>query len=149
MAFIANLSLAQTPEEKKASEERVATIIKLQDTPKPCDISSIDELTRLSQKIALESMKISKTLSEATANKLSLDKCIALATSIAKQTISIKDVSEEVPKVSGELKNVKNPMKLKKATSCVKYITNTLSVTTPESVYQAKAIASIIDALKK
>lgn len=149
MAFVANFALAQTPKEIKASQDRVAKITKLQEMPKPCDISSIDELTKLSNKIAIESMTISKGLSDAAAKKLSLEKCVTLSKSIAKQAINIKNVSTEVPKVSGELKSIKNPMKLKKATSNVKYITNTVALTTEESVYQTKSIAGIIETLKK
>lgn len=149
MAFVANFAVAQTAEEVKASEDRIAKIVKLVKAPKDCGIYSIDELKDISQKFAVESMVITETLADAATNNISLANCVELAKSIKEQVESVTEATKQIPRVSDALKSEKNPMKLGRATSCVKYIKNALATTLEESVYQAKSVASIIETLKK
>lgn len=136
MAFIANFTFAQTPtaaEKREASKERYEKIWKLYDeTPRYCNIHSIDDLTRTSRRLAYESLQISKILFE---NEVS-EESPELSIRLARQLENLVNAIEALTRLDNEVKKLKNPIKLKKAVDCVKYIKETLPITKEESTYQ-------------
>ena len=152
---------AQTKEEINQSQERNEKIIKLE-TPKSTSITSLDDLTSSVGAAALESTNITPLLqnlyfrsigetkdgvADVTIKKPSLEECKELAARILKQTEKIKQISSLIPSVTNETSSVKNPLKLPKILSSLNYAKTAISLLGEESIFQAKAIKSIINTI--
>ena len=152
---------AQTKEEINQSQERNEKIIKLE-TPKSTSITSLDDLTSSVGAAALESTNITPLLqnlyfrsigetkdgvADVTIKKPSLEECKELAARILKQTEKIQQISSLIPSVTNETSSVKNPLKLPKILSSLNYAKTAISLLGEESIFQAKAIKSIINTI--
>jgi hypothetical protein len=162
LVFIgANLLNAQTKEEINQSIERNEKISKLE-SPKSTSIASLDDLTVNVGAAALESTSITPLLqnlyyrsigetkdgiADVTIKKPSLDECKELAARILKQTEKIQTIATILPNVTSETSSIKNPLKLPKILTSLNYAKTAMSLLGEESIFQAKAIKSIISTL--
>ncbi len=165
MASVAlNVLMAQTPEEMQASKERYAKLEKaIKKAPKDCNVPSVDGLAASVTLTMVESVQITPLLeglyyrsvgqtedgvTDVTVKKPTLEECTALSTKIAVQAAAVKAATELVEPAAKELKTVKNPIALAKATKSLDYSKDALAVVAEETAYQTKAIASIIETIK-
>lgn len=156
---------AQTPEELNASKDRYAKLEKLvkKGSPKETGLASVDGLAVGSTAVMAESLQITPLLdnlyarsigetkegvTDVTLKKPTLEECMELSARIAKQALVAKETSERVQNVVSEVKGVKNPMTAGKAVKSLDYSKDVILIVGLESVYQAKAIASIIATIK-
>lgn len=157
----ANLLFAQTKEEIAKSSERNEKILKLE-APKSSSIASLDDLTVNVGATALESTNITPLLqnlyyrsigetkdgiADVTIKKPSLEECKELAARILKQTEKVQQISSLISNVTNETSSIKNPLKLPKILSSLNYAKTAISLLGEESIFQAKAIKSIINTI--
>ena len=160
--FITATSFAQTQEELKASEERLAKIEKIVTPPKSSGMPTVDGLAVNCGEIAANAVQITPVLRnmyyrsigknndgviDVTVKKPTLAEATELSSRIAAQALLIKNAVEMSTHAAEEITTVKNPLKLLGITSCLKYSKNVLAITGAESLFQVKAIAEIIKTL--
>ncbi|TDX86321.1 hypothetical protein [Epilithonimonas xixisoli] len=156
-------AIAQTSREDfKASMERVEKLGKLS-APKTTSVTTLDKLNSEIGDSAKESMKISPLLqnlyyrsigqtndgvTDVKVKKPTLKECEELALRIFSQSKNVQAFAANVTSVSSESMSVTNPLKLAKIGSAVKYAKNASTILGEESVFQTKAIKSIIQTVK-
>lgn len=168
---------AQVKDEIQKSKERAAKLQVLCDDYTPSGNPKVDgfgdamkdaAVLAISNSVQLESMykrEIGETqdgVTDITITKPTLDEWVSLATTIAGETVSIKNatdmakaVTEEVKTMTEEASKEKNPLKAAKAVKAAKAATAVVefgNAATPilleESAAQAKAVQEIIETLK-
>lgn len=154
-------TFGQTNEEIESSKERVEKIQKLK-TPKSTSVASLDDLNVTIGASALESASITPLLkglyyrsvgentdgvADVTVKKPSLAECQELAARILTQVKTVQTITSSLPEVTEEAKTIKNPLKLAKVASSLGYIKTAVSLLGEETLFQSKAINSIIQTL--
>lgn len=152
---------AQTKEDVRAAKARCEKLEKLK-VPKASGSSQIDELMRKTEASSKESMEITPLLlslyyrsqgqtaegvADANVEKPTLAECTVLSLRIGKHAVAVKEAAEKMQGATSELKEIKNPLKLKSASSCMSYSTDALSIVGEESVFQSQLIAEIIKSI--
>lgn len=165
MAGLWSQMSAQTPEELNASKDRYAKLEKLvkKGGPKETGLVSVDGLAVGSTAIMAESLQITPLLenlyarsigetkegvTDVSVKKPTLEECMVLSARIGKQALAAKATSELVQNAASEVKGLKNPMAAAKAVKSLDYSKDVIAIVGLESVYQAKAIESIIATIK-
>ena len=163
-SVVLNVLSAQTSDELKASKDRYAKLEKLsKKAPKECNVPSVDGLAGSTTLVMIESLQITPLLeglyyrsigqtedgvTDVTVKKPTLEECTALSTKITVQAAAVKAATELIKPATEELKTVKNPITLGKATKSLNYSKDALVIVGEETTYQLKAIASIIETIK-
>ncbi|WDF47614.1 hypothetical protein PQ459_03780 [Chryseobacterium sp. KACC 21268] len=156
-------TMAQTSrEEFKASMERVEKLGKLS-APKQTSVATLDNVNSEIGNSAKEAMSITPILqnlyyrsigqtsdgvTDVKVKKPSLKECEELAARIFSQSQNLKTITSNLTSVSSESMAVTNPLKLAKVTSAVKYAKTASSILGEETLFQSKAIKSIIQTVK-
>ena len=164
LSLSTNVLMAQTPEEMKESSLRAEKLEKLsKKAPKQTEITSIDGLAASTTIVMLESIAITSILqnlyyrsigqtedgvTDVTVKKPTLEECLTLSKRITEQSVAVKATNELIQKAADELKTVKNPMKMAKASKSLDYSKDALGVVGLETTFQLKAIESIIQTVK-
>lgn len=156
-----NVVFGQTKEEIQSSNERIEKIQKLE-MPKSTSVASIDELNVTLGNAALESASITPLLKglyyrsvgesadgivDVTVKKPTLEECKELAARILTQVKVVQGISSLLPSVASDAKEIKNPLKLAKVASSLSYVKTAVSVLGEETMFQSKAINTIIQTL--
>jgi len=154
-------TFAQTKEEIQSSDARMAKIQKLE-TPKSTSIATLDDLNVTLGASAIESASITPLLkglyyrsvgestdgvADVTIKKPSLAECQELASRILTQVKTVQTITSSLPLVTEEAKTIKNPLKLAKVASSLGYVKTAVSLLGEETLFQSKAIKSIIQTL--
>jgi len=156
-------AIAQTSREDfKASMERVQKLGKLS-APKSTSVATLDNLNTEIGNSARESMLISPLLqnlyyrsigqtndgvTDVKVKKPTLKECEELAVRILSQSKNIQSFTSNLTSVSSESMSITNPLKMAKVGSAVKYAKSASGILGEESVFQTKAIKSIIQTVK-
>lgn len=159
-AFVTAQSTSR--EEFKASMERVEKLGKLS-FPKQTSVATLDNMNGDIGNSAKESMAITPILqnlyyrsigqtsdgvTDVKVKKPTLKECEVLAARILVQSQNLKGITSNLTSVSSESMSVTNPLKMAKVTSAVKYAKTASTILGEESLFQSKAIKSIIQTVK-
>lgn len=162
MFATSSILFSQTKEEIQESKIRLEKIQKLE-SPKVSSLTSLDELNNKIGTSALESANITPLLqnlytrsigenidgiTDVTVKKPTLAECQELATRIFSQVQNMQTFSSSFSSVVEEAKSFRNPMKLGKVASSMNYAKTAISVLGEETLFQSKAIKSIITTLQ-
>lgn len=156
-------AMAQTSREDfKKSMERVEKLSELS-APKQTSVATLDNMNSEIGNSAKEAMAITPVLqnlyyrsigqtsdgvTDVKVKKPSLKECEELAARIFLQTKNVQSLTSNLTSVSSESMSVTNPLKLAKVTSAVKYAKTASTILGEESLFQSKAIKSIMQTLK-
>lgn len=145
---------AQTTEQEQASRARMAQLAELR-PPRTTGLAQVDALQARAGEIAKEALRISYRLCEwktalekGEARAATLPEAIALGEAVSGQAAALKEAAQILPEAAGELKSVRNPMKLKGAKSSVDYSKTVLEIVGEEAPFQIRTAAGIIRTLK-
>ena len=162
MIGTSSILFSQTKEEIQESKTRLEKIQKLE-SPKVSSLTSLDELNTKIGTSAIESAMITPLLEnlytrsigenvdgiiDVTVKKPTLAECQELAARIFSQVQNVQTFTSSFSSVAEEAKSFRNPMKLGKVVSSMNYAKNALSVLGEETLFQSKAIKSIITTLQ-
>ena len=112
----AAVAVAQTPEERAASEERIVVLTQL--SPKDCGVKEIDDAVAACESVAGVTVAIAGTTSVLSDGPADLAE---LAVRVESAVKSLSEAGAMMAEATGALKGVKNPMKLKSAKRSVDY----------------------------
>ncbi len=139
---------AQTPEEIKASDERIAQLIELsQKAPKASKVASVDGLAVDSFNAALYAVKASESLKILQVQP-TLEAALVLAEEVEVEVKQLADATKKMEAVTEEVKTIKNPLQIANVTAAMNFSRKALQLVGEESVYQGKAVAAIIEKMK-
>ncbi|WP_300670099.1 hypothetical protein [Soonwooa sp.] len=157
------VSFAQTSREDfKASMERMEKLKKLS-VPKTTSINTLDDLNNKIGSSAVEAISITPLLqnlyyrsvgqtndgvTDVSVKKPTMKECEELAARIFLQSKNVEALSSSITSATSEATKVTNPLKLVKITSAVNYAKDASSLLGTETLFQTKAIKSIMETLK-
>ena len=157
------VSFAQTSREDfKASMERMEKLKKLS-APKATSVNTLDDLNNKIGSSALESISITPLLqnlyfrsigetsdgvTDVSVKKPTVKECEELAARILSQSKNVESLTSSITSATTEATKVTNPLKLVKITSAVNYAKNASTLLGTETLFQSKAIKSIMETLK-
>lgn len=142
MLFMGSVAAtAQTPEEKQASDERIAVL--KADRPKDCGVKEIDDVVAKCKTIADATVAIADATAVASGEK-SLPNGEELLAKVESTIKELTDVGTLMGGAASALTSVKNPLKLKSATKSLNYAKDVVAAASEELPYQAKLIKNLI-----
>lgn len=135
---------AMTQEEMQASAERVEKL--KSPLPKQSGISEFDNVSAESKTVADATVSIANATS-ALVTGTTVEELEALTKRIKEATAKLADIGKSIGNLSGALKELKNPMKIKPATNQINYSKEVVQVAGEELVHQGKLVAAMLATL--